>query len=260
MANDLGPERGVHGRTWGRIHGGYFSDPDIAKPLIEAIRSAWGKARPDVVVDLGGGPGFFLSQLRAGGIGGETALVNLDCSTAQIEEAGAAGVSSVCGSVDGFRREEVVPAGRTALWVMRSVLHYAGADGLTPLLRHLRAQAAEGEIWIHQTGCFVREAEAACLNALYRRMRTAKWYPTVADLRGRLATAGWRVETVRPAPTLHLDSKELGVRYRLEDAEIGRIGAEMATEFGAQNDVFRLLPTGFSAELRYGIFVCRAAP
>lgn len=256
----IGPEQAVHGRKWGQMHGGYFSDPAVAQPLVEAVRAIRAESRPDVMVDLGGGTGFLLSQLRAAGIHAETSLVNLDGSAAQLSEADRAGISCVRGSVEAFHRAEVVPAGGRALFLMRSVLHYAGERGLTPLLRHIRSQMEAGEVWIHQTACFERPEDAACLNALYRKMRTAKWYPVVDDLRDRLRTAGWTVADVRPAPTLALDSGELGLRYGLDKAELRRIREEMAREFGGRSDAFRPLPDGFQAELHYRIYVCRAAP
>ena len=258
MAENLGAEKAVHGRPWNHVHGGYFSDPAVARPLVEAVREVQTTARPDALVDLGGGTGFLLSQLREAGIGGEPVLVNLDCSETQLEVAGLTGITSVCGSMDAFRREEVVPVGRTALFLMRSVLHYAGESGLTPLLLHIRAQMAAGEVWVHQTACFERPEDADCLNALYRKMRTGKWYPAIADLRKRLGAAGWRVVDVRPAPTLILDSGELGRRYGLGDSELGRIRQAMADEFGGQAGVFHLLPAGFRAELPYRIFICSA--
>jgi SAM-dependent methyltransferase len=259
MKSKLGAECGIHGPAWSRVHGGYFSDPAVAKPLVEAIRDTARTSKPDVIVDLGGGTGFLLSQVRSAGIGPDTALVNLDCSPAQLGVAEAAGVSTVRGSVDDFHRADVVPAGRKALFLMRSVLHYAGEAGLMPLLRHLRAQAKEGEYWIHQTACFAGKKDADCLNALYRRMRTEKWYPTVADLESRLAAAGWQVEAVFPAPTLGLESEELGRRYGLDGPALQRIGSEMTAEYGGQNEVFHLRPVGFHAELHYGIIRCRAS-
>ena len=257
--DELGPEQSIHGSAWGRMHGGYFSDPDVARPLVEAVRGVWAEARPGRIVDLGGGTGFVLAQLRAAKLGGCGMLV-LDDSAPQLAEAEKAGFSCVRGSVDAFRRTDVAPAGMRVLWLMRSVLHYAGEAGLDPLLRHLRAQAEPGEWWVHQTACFEREADAACLNALYRRMRTAKWYPTIAALRKRLAAAGWHVEDVRPAPTLHLEAGELALRYELNEGDRARIRAEMASEFGSRNDVYGTSDAGFRADLRYAIFVCRANP
>ena len=257
--DELGPEQSIHGSSWGRMHGGYFGDPEVARPLVEVVRGVWAEAWPERIVDLGGGTGFLLGQVRAAGVAGASLAV-LDDSAPQLAEAAKTGLECVRGAVDAFRRTDVVPAGMRVLWLMRSVLHYAGEAGLDPLLRHLRAQAEPGEAWVHQTACFEKAQDAACLNALYRRMRTAKWYPTIAALRRRLSAAGWRVDDVRPAPTLHLEARELGLRYGLDEGDLGRIRTEMANEFGSRNDVYGTSEDGFRADLRYAIFVCRANP
>ncbi|MGD9780949.1 MAG: methyltransferase domain-containing protein [Kiritimatiellia bacterium] len=259
MAEDLGPEQAVHGSPWGQMHGGYFSDPAVAQPLVDAVRDVWRRMRPDRIVDLGGGTGFLLSRLRVAGFGADAVLVNLDGSVPQLSEAEKAGFACIRGSVDAFRRSEAAPPGQPTLWVMRSVLHYAGEGGLDAVLRHLRAQAEPGEGWVHQTACFEREEDADCLNALYRKMRTGKWYPTVADLRARMAAAGWRTETVRPAPPLHLESGDLGIRYGLNKEDLAAIRSEMETEFGGRSSTFQTTSAGFHADLHYRIFVCRAA-
>ena len=168
MRDRLGAEKSVHGASWGRMHGGYFSDPAVARPLLDAVRAAWNATHPDAIVDLGGGTGFLLAQLRAAGIGGESRLTVLDDSPPQLAEAAKAGLECMRGSVDAFHRAEAAPTGSRILWIMRSMLHYAGEQGLAPLLKHLRAQAEPGEFWLHQTACFEREEDAACLNALYR--------------------------------------------------------------------------------------------
>jgi len=257
-AENFGPEQAVHGSSWGRLHGGYFSDPEVARPLGAAVREIWAEARPNRIVDVGGGTGYLLAHLRAAGLGAGAALTVLDDSAPQLAEAAKAELVCVRGAAGAFRRTDGAPAGARALWIMRSVLHYAGAAGLDPLLRHLRAQAAPGECWVHQTACFERAEDAARLNALYAKMRTAKWYPTVADLQARLAAAGWAVASVRSAPTLALDSAELAARYGLDEAEMRRIATEMASEFGAAGSVFRRKFDGFSADLHYRIFTCRA--
>ena len=257
MAENLGPEQAVHGSSWGRMHGGYFSDPEVARPLVEAVRAVWREARPDRIVDLGGGTGCLLAQLRAAGFA-DVPLAVLDESEPQLAEAAKAGLACVTGSAGNFRRADVAPAGARILWLMRSVLHYAGETGLDPLLRHLRAQAAPGEVWVHQTACFERAEDAACLNALYRRLRTPKWYPTADDLQARLAAAGWALAETRPAPTLHLDSAELGIRYGLDADALAAVRTDMIREFGAEHAVLHSRPDGFRAELRYALFVCRA--
>ena len=42
----LGVEQAIHGATWGRMHGGYFSDPQVARPLVEAVQSVAEKTIP----------------------------------------------------------------------------------------------------------------------------------------------------------------------------------------------------------------------
>lgn len=252
------PEQAVHGASWAQMHGGYFADPVIARPLVAAVHEIQARDRPDVVVDLGGGTGFLLVQLRACGAGKGTALVDLDCSPAQLQVARESGLAVVNGTMDSFRRVEVVPDGARAMYVMRSVLHYAGEAGLAPLLRHVRAQARPGEYWIHQTACFDADNDAACLNSLYRRMRTGKWYPTAVRLRALLHAAGWEVVSSAPAPVLQLGSGELALRYGLTAAEIESIRRDMVRDFGTDHPVFRSNGAGFTADLRYQIFVCRA--
>ena len=66
------------------------------------------------------------------------------------------------------------------------------------------------------------------------------------------------MNSVLPAPVLHLDSAELGRRYGLSDPETRRIGEELASEFGPQGGIFRLTAEGFQADLRYAIWICEA--
>ena len=117
-----------------------------------------------------------------------------------------------------------------------------------------------GERFVHQTAAFSNAAEAACLNTLYRFMRTQKWYPTVSDLERRLADSGWRVSDTAPAPTLRLTSEDLALRYALDAGDIARIRGAMAREFGAASGVFQLTPSGFETELHYRIYTCLAVP
>lgn len=212
----------------------------------------------DVIVDLGGGTGFLLSQFRAHGVGGDAALLNIDCSEDQIALSDKEGIPSLCTAIGSFKRSNVAQKGSRAFFIMRSVLHYFGEDGLLPLLRHLRAQAEPGEFFVHQTASFGNEEDAACLNALYRHMRTHKWYPPVNDLQRRLRDAGWSVINTAHAPTLRLTSDDLGRRYELDANDIALIREMMCKEFGDTNGVFRLMPSGFHADLHYRIYSCVA--
>ena len=260
MDGKTDPERTMHGSPWAQIHGGYFSDPAVAQPLVAVVLKIQTTAQPDVIVDLGGGTGFLLAQIRAGDSRGKPALVDLDCSPAQLQVAREAGISTVCGAVDSFCRADVVPVSAQALFVMRSVLHYAGEAGLAPLLQQIHTQARPGEYWVHQTACFQTDGDAACLNSLYRQMRTGKWYPTTAGLKAQLNHAGWRVRKNIPAPVLPLDSNELARRYNLSHEEIRTMGRNLARDFGTMGPVFRATsPDHFIANLHYQIFVCQSA-
>jgi hypothetical protein len=254
----IGIEKTVHGRLWSTVHGGYFSDPAAARPLVEVAAGVLTRSPADVVVDLGGGTGFLLSQLASQGITAGTVMVNVDCSEVQLALTEGRGITQLCVSLADFRRGAVAAGEQRCFFLMRSVLHYLGEDGLSPLLRHLRDQANQGEFFVHQTASFDGEAEAACLNALYRRMGTRKWYPTADELKGHLSRAGWRVIATTAAPSLPLASDELGRRYALAPEEIRRIRDEMAAEFGDVDDVFRLTPSGFHAKLHYRISICVA--
>jgi len=259
MEDHIGTEKVVHGRRWGELHNGYFSDPTIAWPFVNTAIGVLAKSPADVIVDLGGGTGFLLSQLASQGIGAAAALMNVDCSEAQLALIDEAGISPVRAPIRDFRRSDVATKDQRLFLMMRSVLHYLGGNGLLPLLSHLRDQAKEGEFFVHQSASFENEEEAACLNALYRHMRTLKWYPTVNDLKRRLGDSGWRVTDTISAPPLLLTSDDLGLRYALDARDLARIRDMMAREFGETNSVFRLTPSGFHADLHYRIFTCVAS-
>jgi hypothetical protein len=142
---------------------------------------------------------------------------------------------------------------------MRSVLHYFGKDGLTPILRHIRNQARMDEMFIHQTACFENALEAKCINLLYRKMDTTKWYPTIGELRDSMAITNWLVIDICPAPTLKLSSVELGQRYGLDSKALAEICDGVMDEFGEIENVFQRISDGFVAYLHYWICVARAA-
>lgn len=258
MEDHIGTEKVVHGPLWGAFHNGYFSDPAVALPLINTVLGVLAQSPADVVVDLGGGTGFLLSQLAAQGVGDATALINVDCSEAQLEHMDKVGLASVHLPIGEFRRHTVAADDQRLCLMMRSVLHYLGDGGLRPLLGHLRGQAREGEYFVHQSASFDNEHDAACLNTLYRHMRTRKWYPAVDDMKQRLADSGWRVVGTLSAPPLVLTSEDLALRYALNSRDIARIRDVMADEFGGMSGVYRQTPTGFEADLHYRIFTCIA--
>jgi len=141
---------------------------------------------------------------------------------------------------------------------MRSVLHYFGKDGLISILRHIRNQARENEIFIHQTACFENAEEARCINFLYREMRTQKWYPTISELHDSMAINDWQMIDTCPAPPLKLTSEALGQRYGLDLQSLEKICGRVKGQFGEMENVFQLTPDGFVAYLHYRICVYKA--
>lgn len=256
MNEQIAREENVHGKPWDAVHGGYFSDPAVAAPLVRIVKDLALRSHADVVADLGGGNGFLLSQLVTAGIGPGISLVNLDGSPVQLDAAQEAGFACVRGSVDSFSRHDVIPRTGCGLFMMRSVLHYFGQDGLRPVLRHLRSQALAGEFFVHQTASFRRREDADGLNELYELMRTEKWYPDVDTLCDGLTAEGWRVLDVRPAAPLRLTSDELARRYHLDPADISRIRARLGRRSDLAEDVFSVTDDGFRAYLHYWIYRC----
>jgi len=259
MNEQIKREEGVHGRQWNAVHRGYFSDPVVAAPLVRKIQELAHKSRPDMIIDLGGGSGFVLSKLLAAGVERGVSLVNLDDSDIQLDAAGKTGLSCVRGSVDSFSRRDVGTEDGRFLFIMRSVLHYFGEDGLRPVLRHLRAQAKQGEFFVHQTASFRRRQDASCLNELYHMMRTQKWYPTVDFLRKCLRAEGWRVLEVLPALPLPLTNGDLTQRYHLDQTDILSINGRLSRNSLVSEDVFKKTDEGFCAFLHYWIYVCTPA-
>jgi hypothetical protein len=259
MNEQIKREKGVHGRQWNAVHRGYFSDPVVAAPLVQKILELAATSRPDLIIDLGGGSGFVLSKLLAAGVERGVSLVNLDDSDIQLDAAGETGLSCVRGSVDSFSRRDVGTEEGRFLFTMRSVLHYFGEDGLRPVLRHVRAQAKQGEFFVHQTASFLRQQDANCMNEIYHMMRTQKWYPTVDFLCTCLRAEQWRVLEILPALPLPLTSGDLMQRYHLDQTDILTINARLSRNPLRSEDVFKKTDDGFCAFLHYWIYVCTPA-
>lgn len=251
-------EMKIHGTRWGSFHHHYFSDPEVAEPLTEAIFRAIEAARPDVIADLGGGTGFLLRELlRRRPLPGVW-LVDVDVSDRQLAACNDERIERLAASASTVARRDLVAEDRRLLLVARSILHYFGNSGLLPLLRHLRGQLCEGELFVHQSACFADERNASCLNRVYEMMKTEKWYFTVNDLKAALKKAGFLLCDVGPAPPLRLDSDDLAERYGLGAELVASIREEVGREFGERPGVFASAGEGFTAWLHYSIFTCRA--
>ena len=250
-------EQAVHGERWRKLHDGYFSDAEIAQPLLDAVIRYASLSGAATVVDLGGGTGTLSHLLMKQLSTLPFSLINMDGSAEQLKTAQAAGVRTHQGTVETFRREDLCTARGSLLYMMRSVLHYLGRKSLAGALEHIRRQTGPGEYFIHQTACFDSQKEADCLNALYAMMRTEKWYPSEARLTELLQQTGWIVTETLPAPTLSLSAADLQVRYALSPEDLLEIQSRLSSEYPACTHLFKPDATGFTAYLPYRIFICQ---
>jgi hypothetical protein len=251
-------EMGVHGQQWNSMHEGYFADAVIARPLIDTITQHLSGSDTDIIVDLGGGTGFILLELIANGLTTHVIPVNLDCSATQLDAMKKSGISCINRLISDFSRNDLVTSDKRVFFIMRSVLHYFGKEGLIPVLRHIRNQARAGEMFIHQTACFESAEQARCVNFLYQEMGTPKWYPTISELSESMVHTNWQVIDICPAPPLKLSSVELGQRYGLDSQSMIKIGERLMEKFGKIENVFQPAQNGFVAYLHYRICVIKA--
>ena len=258
MIDPVGRETSSHGRQWDSLHDGYFSDPCIAAPLVEKIRDGIASSEPDIVVDLGGGTGFLLQHLIRHNLASGIQLLNVDVSPKQLEQASDRHIRTIQRSLTDFVRTDAAGPGKRILFIMRSVLHYYGREGLEPVLKHLRAQMQTGELFVHQTACSDEQTDADFINLLYGRMDTGKWYPMAGEFVQTLENCGWAVDSVAPAPALLVTSGDLGTRYGISAERMNAIRSELAQRFAEKRGVFETTPDGFRAFLHYKLFTCVA--
>jgi hypothetical protein len=252
-------EANLYGPQWHAIHGGYFSDPNISRPFVKVIARAIETRSPALVVDIGGGTGYILEEVLREQVYPDVRFINVDLSGEQTATCRNTRVESLNLNMSGITRAHFGIKQEQLMFIMRSVLHYLGEDGLRPFLKHLRGQMHKGEIFLHQTACFERDVDAACLNHIYQLMKTQKWYPVTETLNRILNEEGFTVEGTCPAPELMLKSAELAERYHLNDQEVNSIGEEIRRRFGETPGVFVRQHDGYAAYLHYEIFNCRAA-
>lgn len=259
MADDykFSKEKRVHGKRWNTLHDGYFSDLEVALPFLDTISREIQNCHPDVIADLGGGTGFILAELAKRHPEASIRFINVDISSAQLSECNHPDISSLPSSAENIQRGSLVKGNNSLMVILRSLLHYLGVEGLTPFLKHLRAQLKSGETMVQQTACFDSIEEADCANHLYALMRTTKWYPTISDLKQTLIETGWQVMDCTNAPDLRLKSPELAERYGLTKEDLDLICREMSQKYFSST-VFTTTGSEFTAFLHYRIFVCRA--
>lgn len=258
MQEELGKEVAVHGAQWDTLHNGYFANSEIADYFLAPIEENIASSNPDAIVDLGGGTGFILRELIKNVPGTDIRFINLDCSKEQLSVLHHPRISCLRTSMMDFKRKDAGQEIKQLLFIMRSVLHYFGKEGLSPLLRHLRLQMKKGEFFLHQTACFENSRDAECINLLYERMKTKKWYFTTRGLCSYLKKTGWEVISHSYAPELPLSSHDLARRYDISKDEILEIGREILARFGENTNTFQLTRNGFCAYLHYRVFICAA--
>jgi len=251
-------EKKLYGETWNTVYGGYFADPDVARPLVGAVLGAVDESDPSVIADLGGGTGFVLREIgRAVGPARNPRLVCVDSSREQLDDCPGQILTVEC-PLERVERAMLAGPGDSLLLCIRSVLHYFGEAGLAPVLADLRAVLAPGEYLVHQSICIEDPGEQATANLLYELMDTGKWYPTVGGLIEALETAGLRVVETRQAAPLPLDSEELVERYGVERDRMEEIGRELERHRPGSSRVFVPRDDGFTLLLDYTVMTCVA--
>lgn len=251
-------ELSVHGPRFASLFDGYFSNPDVAKPLVDAAERAINITRPDVVADLGGGMGFILAELLKHGLQG-VRLVNVEVSPKQLSACNNDRIVILQASIDKMTRSQLQAEDEKLMLIARSVLHYVGRLGIDPLLRHLHDQMRPGEYFVHQSAAFKSQRDADLMNHLYARMGTGKWFFTVDELMSILENVGFVVHEVIPAPRLGMSSVELGERYGLSPDQSASIEREIEQLFGRNPEVFARSENEFKAFLNASVFTCEVA-
>lgn len=259
MQGKANKEETVYGTQWNKVHEGYFSSPHVAYALKQKIHEIAYKSKPNKIIDLGGGTGFLLSDLDLADLHQRITLIDLDNSPAQLTIARSAGLSCIQSSVDSFLRTDVGNSDQRFLFIMRSVLHYFGRNGLRPALRHIRKQAKPGDYFIHQSASFTNSHDADCINLLYQLVNTEKWYPTVDLMKECLIAENWSIEEICQAEPLKLKSEDLMQRYHLDEAGIKRIGEQLFQNRNCSKNILTESDNGFCANLNYSIFICTPA-
>jgi trans-aconitate methyltransferase len=251
-------ESRFYGKKWDAIHGGYFSDPKMARPFVDMAARAVKKHKPGVIVDLGGGAGFVLGELSKRDLGSAPRLINVDSSAEQLKAAKERGLECLNIPAEKFTRGMAAAPGESLMIIMRSVLHYYKGEEQPVFLRHIRRQMKKNEFFLHQTGSFTTQAEAEAMNQLYRLMRTTKAYFTPGRINAMLQAAGFKTTRPRRVYPVRVPSAELANRYKLTKADIAKIIATIGAYPGTRQVFLAPNPGSFDLWFKYYIFRCAA--
>ncbi|KWT91882.1 class I SAM-dependent methyltransferase [Candidatus Magnetominusculus xianensis] len=252
----------VFGKLWDSIHGGYFSNKEVADHMVSAALSRINPLSPPAAIaDLGGGTGFVLKELAARLNTLQIRLINIDTSSSQLSVSAAGQICTIHCPVEGITRETLLSENGTLLFIMRFVLHYFGRDGIENALLHIRRQMRPGECFIHQTACFEATAHAALLNELFRSAGLDKWFPSVHELSGILSASGFTQALIKDMPALPVTSRDFAERYDISDKKLLEIDQNIRARYGdvpGVPGVFESNGREFTFYLHCRIFISKA--
>jgi len=257
-AFDIESEKHVHGERFTKLFGGYFGDPQVATPLVDAIHRAIHAHTPRVLMDVGGGTGFVLSELLRVYPDTPCRLVDLDLSADQLGEERDQRITTLQASAEDVTRADLCAGDETLMLAMRSVIHYFGHANIVPFLKHLRSLLNPGEIMVHQTACYADPNNALLLEQMIQGMGAGKSPLTQAEVLRFLDEAGWRVLEFIPAPALFMASEELAYRYHVTVDQIRALSEEVLSGFKTVPDAFIATPDGFTIRTDYHILTSMA--
>ena len=258
MSYEIKRETHVHGKPWGKVASGYFSDKRMAGDYVAAIMSVARSSKPSAIVDLGGGTGFIFEQLIEAGLAETIKLVILDESESQLAMCKNPRITPMKGACQSFRRADIMDETGSMMLICRSVLHYAGIFGQKSWLNHVRSQMKPGEWFVHQAGCSDDIEGALELDVLFELMGVDKWVPHKEALVRLLVQAGFEIKDDFPMPPAEMISGELGVRYGVSPETLARIEADLRRTCANRPDLFKITPAGFIFNFPYRVFLCKA--
>jgi SAM-dependent methyltransferase len=248
----------LYGAAWESAHRGYFSDPDVAEPLLASLLDVIESSSPDVVADLGGGTGFVL-RLLGGRLGdAPLRLLNVDVSGEQLNHIQDPQIECHHSSIEKLNRLDLTSGEGVLLVCMRSLLHYFGREGLVGVLKHIRSLMEPGEYLVHQTATFANPGDEFAANELYRLMNTRKWYPNLGQLDSALLKADFRLVESRQGPVLTLTRDELQHRYGIDGKNMDTIADRMLECGCCTPGIYDHDGGDFKLHLHYQILVCTA--
>jgi len=258
MGYEVKRESHVHGKLWGKVAAGYFSDKRMARDYVAAIMRAAQSSKPSAIVDLGGGTGFIFEQLIEAGLAEDVKLVVLDESEPQLAMCKNPRITPLKGGFQSFQRADIVDEMESMMLISRSVLQYAGIFGQKPWLNHARSQMKPGEWFVHQAGCSGDIEAALELDVLFELMGVDKWVPHKEALVRLLVQAGFEVKDDFLMPPVAMISGELAVRYGVAPETLARIESGLQRTCANRPDLFKTTSDGFAFNFPYRVFVCRA--